>query len=289
MRPLLSRITAGLAAAALSAFPYPSPPNILFFVAEVAAHSALHLSKPPSLPPHLLSAPRRRLYHVVPMKPPSSSPPPPLTFSSPESLSDWIRPHLPVDPVASWGAVPGTKSLSNLWLEINHGETSLELKPNSQDDARGEKDGTFTVLRVVNVTIVRIRNSRGEVLVESHQLLSDGTVRHRSRPLSEKMMPGEAVEEAAHRAVREELGKDVVRILPGSYQMRVEERASASYPGLPARYILHSVDAEVEGLPEVGEFSSEENGEGVEAVEKAVFVRRHFWKWVDVDGIIQQS
>ncbi|XP_074589970.1 uncharacterized protein LOC141845866 isoform X2 [Curcuma longa] len=265
MRPLLSRITA-----------------------EAAALSALHLSKPPSLPANLLSAPRRRLYHVVPMRPPSSSPPP-ITFSSPESLSDWIRPHLPFDPVASWGAVPGTKSLSNLWLEINHGETSLELQPNSQDDAIGEKDGAFTVLRVVNVAIVRIRNSRGEVLVESHQLLSDGTVRSRSRPLSEKMMPGEAVEEAAQRAVREELGKDVVRILPGSYQMRVEERASASYPGLPARYILHSVDAEVEGLPEVGEFSSEENGEGVVAVEKAVFVRRHFWKWVDINGIIQQS
>ncbi|KAG6517593.1 hypothetical protein ZIOFF_020989 [Zingiber officinale] len=224
MRTLLSRITAGLTAAALSAFPFPSPPNLLFFVAEAAALSALHLSKPPS---PLIFFPR-------------------LAVAS-TTLSDWIRPHLPFDPVASRGAVPGTKSLSNLWLEINHGETNLELQPNSQDDARGEKDGTFTVLPVVNVAIVRIRNTRGEVLVESHQLLSDDTVRHRSRPLSEKMMPGEVVEEAAQRAVREELRK--------------------------MWYILHSVDAEVEGLPEVGEFSSEENGEGVEAV-KAVFV----WK-----------
>lgn len=103
-------------------------------------------------------------------------------------------------------------------------------------------------------------------------------------------MPGEPVEAAVARAVREELGKDVVKIVPGSYNMRVEERTSASYPGLPARYVLHSVDAEVEGLPEEGEFSTEENGEGIEAMEKAIFVRRHFWKWVtDDDGSIERA
>ncbi|KAG6498305.1 uncharacterized protein LOC121991573 [Zingiber officinale] len=287
MRSVPSRVTAGLIAAFLSACPFPSPPNLLFFAAAAAALSVLHLSKARARPLTPLCS-RREVSLTVAMRS-TVSPPPSLTFSSPESLSDWIRPHLPFDPVGSWGAVPGSKSLVNLWIEVNRGETSLLLLPDSEGDPSGEKEGTSTILRVVNVAIVRIRNSRGEVLVESHQILSDGTVRHRYRPLSEKMMPGEAVEEAAVRAVREELGKDAVRIIPGSYRMRMEDRASASYPGLPGRYILHTVDADVEGLPEVGEFSTEENGEGVEAAEKGVFVRKHFWKWIADDGGMQQS
>ncbi|WOL18158.1 hypothetical protein Cni_G26951 [Canna indica] len=276
---LPSRVTAGLAAALLSAFPFPSPPNLLLFAAAAASLSVLHLFKPPSLPPS------RGLHHSVGMKRVAS---PSLSFSSPESLSDWIRPRLPSDAFASWGASPGTKSLHNLWLEISQGETSLLLLSDPQDAPRGDDDGSCTLVRVVNVAAVRIRNPRGAVLVESHQLLSDGSIRYRFRPLSEKMIPGESVEEAAARAVREELGKDVVKIVPGSYQTRVEEKASVSYPGLPARYVLHSIEAEVEGLPEEGEFSTEEGGEGVEAMEKAVFVRRHFWKWVDDEGDIRQ-
>ncbi|XP_074565733.1 uncharacterized protein LOC141822198 [Curcuma longa] len=289
MRSLPSRVTAGLIAALLSACPFPSPPNLLFFAAAAAALSVLHLSKPSvSPPPPVLSRRRHGFHRAVELRRAASSPPS-LTFSSPELLSDWIRPYLPFDPVDSWGAVPGSKSLINLWIEVNRGETSILLLPDSEADSIGENDGALTALRVVNVAIVRIRNPRGEVLVESHQILSDGTVRRRYRPLSEKMMPGEAVEEAAVRAVREELGKDAVRIVPGSYELRVEDRASTSYPGLPARYILHIVDADVDGLPEAGEFSTEENGEGVEAAEeKAVFVRKHFWKWVEDDGSMHQ-
>ncbi|KAF2566040.1 hypothetical protein F2Q68_00023931 [Brassica cretica] len=109
--------------------------------------------------------------------------------------------------------------------------------------------------------------------------VSDGSVRERFRPLSEKMKPDETPEEAVFRAVREELGSifsgedDVVRrikILPGSYSRRVEEKNSMSYPGLPARYALHSVDATVEGLPEE-DFCTEENecdGESVDDSEE---------------------
>lgn len=128
------------------------------------------------------------------------------------------------------------------------------------------------------------------MLIESHQLLSDGTVRHRQRPLSEKMKPGESVEEAATRAVLEELGPRTVKILPGTYVVKEEERASVSYPGLPARYVLHSVEAEVDGLTEeFSEFSTEEFGEGcdyddVQTAGKTVFVKKHFWKWVPNDG-----
>lgn len=101
------------------------------------------------------------------------------------------------------------------------------------------------------------------------------------------MRPGESPEEAAARAVREELGEGaVVRVAEGQCETRVEERESLSYPGLRARYVLHTVEAvAVDGLPKEGEFETEETGEGVEESENAVAVRRHYWKWVDDDQL----
>lgn len=168
-------------------------------------------------------------------------------------------------------------------------------------------------VRTVEVVVVRIVRSDGKLLVESRQELSNGEVRHRGRPLSEKMKPGESVDAAVHRALKEELGlessvqigtlgsvdhddrnsgsgiRGIVRILPGSYVKTVEERASASYPGLPARYVLHTVVAEVEGLPE-GEFCTEEVNEYGNLDEKgvadcAVTCKKHFWEWVDSDSV----
>ncbi|XP_042519460.1 uncharacterized protein LOC122093242 [Macadamia integrifolia] len=208
----------------------------------------------------------------------------PNHFSTPQSLSDWLRPRLPSDSFASWGVKPGTKNVHNLWLEIAEGETSLiDSSP---------------PLRTVHVVTVRVIDGHGSVLLESHQELSDGSLRERCRPLSEKMKPGESVEDAVRRAVREELGSiiqgslddELVRIVPGSYLKKEEERLSVSYPGLPAYYVLHSVDAWVDGLPE-GEFFTEEDEEyrdcsEAEAVaNKAVFVKRHFWKWATSDPV----
>ncbi|XP_073131160.1 uncharacterized protein [Henckelia pumila] len=231
-------------------------------------------------------------------KPPNPSRHPTPPFATPQSLSEWLRPRLPSDSFASWGVKPGTKNVHNLWLEIAEGETFLA-------------DSTPPV-RKVEVVIVRIIRFDNKVLVESHQELSDGAVRYRSRPLSEKMKPGESVEAAVFRAVKEELGSiikstpcgnsnlvnldndhhsnnisGIVKILPGSYVKKVEERVSASYPGLPACYLLHTVDAEVEGLPE-GEFSTEElneygNSDGTNS--DAVSCKKHYWKWVDFDSL----
>ncbi|KAG9455460.1 hypothetical protein H6P81_008364 [Aristolochia fimbriata] len=207
----------------------------------------------------------------------------PLHFPSPQSLSDWLKPRLPSDSLSAWGLSPGTKNLHNLWLEVSQGETSL--------------DDSSPPTRTVHVATIRILSptSPTRVLIESHQELSDGSLRHRRRPLSEKMKPGEGIQQAVRRAVREELGSLVphnnddqsVRIVPGSYTERVEERLSASYPGLPARYLLHSVDAWVDGLPD-GDFSTEEaaeyeDSEDVRAAHKAVFVKKHYWKWVRAD------
>ncbi|KAE8710733.1 caffeic acid 3-O-methyltransferase 1-like isoform 1 [Hibiscus syriacus] len=174
----------------------------------------------------------------------SSKHPPCLTpgspFPTPQALSDWLKPRLPSESLASWGVKPGTKNVHNLWLELSEGEISLlDSSP---------------PLRTVNVVTVRILGKDNLVLVESRHELSDGSVRDRFRPLSEKMKPHETTEEAVVRAVKEELGSvvdsGVVRIVPGSYRKKLEERNSVSYPGLPARYVLHSVDAWVEGFPE---------------------------------------
>lgn len=206
-------------------------------------------------------------------------------FANPQSLSDWLKPRLPSDSFASWGVKPGTKNVHNLWLELSQGEVSLA--------------DSNPPIRTVNVVSVRIIGKDNRVLVDSHQELSDGSIRYRSRPLSEKMKPGEIPEEAAFRALKEELGSvlkasvhdihGVVRIVPGSSHSRIEERNSVSYPGLPARYVLHSMDAVVDGLPEE-EFCTEEEEEYVEseetkAADKAISVKRHHWKWVNSDSI----
>lgn len=217
------------------------------------------------------------------MRPPS--PPRSLAFPTIDSLAAFLRPRLPASALASWGPSPGTKTLLNLFLELSHGDCALlpaADPPRTQHPA---------VVRAVHVATVRIRNRRGARLVETQQLLSDGTLRRRGpRPLSEKMRPGESPEAAAARAVREELGERVrVRILGGAggaeAEPRVEERESASYPGLPARYVLHAVDAEVvESVPEDGEFETEETGEDEgEGGGGAITVKRHYWKWLDDD------
>ncbi|PKA46139.1 hypothetical protein AXF42_Ash015430 [Apostasia shenzhenica] len=281
--PAVGKISATFLSSLISS---PPPPELLLVFA--AALSFLVAVKSPFSPP-----PLRIRRHSLPTLSMSSSPSPSrraaLTFSSPESLSDWLKPRLPPGAIASWGASPGTKTLYNLWIEVSNGETSL-LVPSPprdpEDEGASVEHGTSTPLRAVNVATVKIRNHRGALLVESHQLLSDGSFRRRGRPLSEKMLPGEAVEDSVLRAVKEELGVAAsgnVRIVPDSYEMRIEEKPSASYPGLPAQYVLHSVEVQVDGLPEDGEFSTEEIGEGVEETTggPAVFVRKHFWKWVD--------
>ncbi|PON71960.1 RING-H2 zinc finger protein [Parasponia andersonii] len=204
-------------------------------------------------------------------------------FANPQSLSEWLKPRLPSDSFASWGVKPGTKNVHNLWLELSEGETSLA--------------DSSPPVRTVHVVTVRILDKDNRILIESHQELSDGSVRSRERPLSEKMKPSEDLESAVVRAVDEELGSIIsgsgnipgVEIVPGSYRRKVEERNSVSYPGLPARYELHSVEAVVDGLPD-GEFCTVEEEEYVDCensrvADEAVSVKKHFWRWVSADSV----
>lgn len=115
------------------------------------------------------------------------------------------------------------------------------------------------------------------------------------------MKPDETPQSAVYRAVKEELGSilgdsdcsQVVRIVPDSYEMKVEERNSASYPGLPACYVLHSMDVWVQGLPEEDFCTVEEEeyeiSEDSTIANQAVSVKKHFWKWVSPDSLDSSS
>ncbi|KAG2390978.1 uncharacterized protein HKW66_Vig0132610 [Vigna angularis] len=155
----------------------------------------------------------------------------PHNFASPQSLSDWLKPRLPSESFALLGVKPGTKNVHNLWLKLSQGETSLV--------------DSSPLIRTVHVVLVCVTAKHGKVLVESHQDLSDGNIRKRSRPFSEKMKPNEYPESVAVRGIFEELSfvivgagpnpeiADNVTIDPNSYEMWVEERDSSSYLGFP--------------------------------------------------------
>lgn len=205
----------------------------------------------------------------------------PCAIGSAQGLARWLNTRMISTRLDTWGVEPGTKNVTNLWVELAEGEITLE-------DSCPPK-------RTVNVVSVNIRNKSGQVLLESHQEMGDGSTRFRNRPLSEKMKAGETVEEACRRGICEELGlvlgsPDKIELLMDSYEKEVEERDSLSYPGLLTCYVVHKVDAVVADLPESDFFTDEDedgrmNGNhgflfsssGIR--EKAISVKRHFWKW----------
>ncbi|CAM6129490.1 unnamed protein product [Calypogeia fissa] len=195
-----------------------------------------------------------------------------------EDLQLWMEDRLGSSVVSQWGIAPGSKKIANLWHELTSGESSLQ-------DSRPPK-------RTVNVASVKIKNEKGEVLVEAYQEMSDGRRRERNQPLSEKFKPGEGVEEACLRGICEELGADLgsrekVTMISDSYTKKEQERDSISYPGLPTQFIIHSMEARIPQLPE-SEFStfegeSEQESLGIDdsaPPKTAVGVNRHFWKWI---------
>jgi hypothetical protein len=168
-----------------------------------------------------------------------------------DSLARWLRAG-GVDPDAF--GVGASKSLDDLALEVARGETLLDRVP---------PDGP--AVRRVRVLRLLIRDASAEssassassslrrVLVEARQEWSDGRTRERGTPLSEKLLGGERWQDAAPRAVAEELGS----CLSPGYSFRASEsattrttrRESASYPGLASVYEMITADATVDGLP----------------------------------------
>lgn len=204
-----------------------------------------------------------------------------------ESISDlrnWLQERLPENILDVWGALEGSKSLKNLWIEIVDGESWLE-------DSSPPK-------RVVNVACVRILNGHGQELIESRQEMEKGSFRTRNRPLSEKIKGGESVREACLRGIQEELGEygtpGNVTLFPHTYYKEKAEHSSGSYPGLPTAYVFHKITAQVTGLPR-DDFCTDEceshvpcaKGSEIHGLEEedgqdeleAVGVRKHFWVW----------
>ncbi|KAJ0080080.1 hypothetical protein Patl1_23416 [Pistacia atlantica] len=115
------------------------------------------------------------------------------SFATPQSLSNWLNPHLSSNSFTS----------HNLWLELSEGETCLvDSNP---------------PIRIVNVVTISILEKNNQILVESRQELSN-----------EKMKANETHEEVIVHAVKEELGFDgnTVRIVLMSYNKKVEEGSS---------------------------------------------------------------
>jgi len=143
------------------------------------------------------------------------------------------------------------KSIQMLLQEIEEGETTLTLS----------KDGT--PLRSVAILNALVQDSQGRTLIEEAQTLASGARRIRQLPLSEKMLPGETLQDSVVRAIEEELGTllsnpaAAISIDEGSYHVIEESKESMSYPGLKSVYTCHRVKVKVGGLPE-GDFQTEE-------------------------------
>ena len=215
------------------------------------------------------------------------------TGGAPDSLAAWLRAH-GVDPGFA-SAANDTKSISELATEVRLGETTLEALPGGG------------AVRRVRVLRLLIRDDRDRVLIETRQEWSDGRVRERGTPLSEKMRRDEDWRDAARRAVLEELGsclfltkhatptavdadggedaasdadsetyRSVARLVTLDESSvafsSITKSTSASYPGLRSAYDFVTVDARVRGLPECDETfvsGGEKNNDDAYAAEPA--------------------
>lgn len=158
----------------------------------------------------------------------------------------------------AWGK-ENSKSLRNLWQELEAGEVQLNESP---------------PLRVVEVVQIIIKRD-DTILVEAEQEFVNGQRRFRNQPPSEKVKPGESVQEAATRCLKEELGlePELISLDLASHRQHQTNTNSISYPGLPSQYNFHLLEAAVSGLPN-DEFWRENLAEG-----NVDPVKRHRWAW----------
>ncbi|WP_374689711.1 NUDIX domain-containing protein [Promineifilum sp.] len=179
-------------------------------------------------------------------------------FADPAALEAWLRGHgLPLD---VWGQ-GRAKRVADLWAECAAGETTLHDDP---------------LQRRVRVAQVLIR--RGErLLIEVEQEMTDGRRRARLLPPSEKLKGEESPLAAAARCLAEELGlagRDVKLRELGQPARRVVD--SPSYPGLPTIYLIYTVEATADALPEADFWRDN--------VAQGDVVRRHLWGWRGEQG-----
>ncbi|MFQ5399212.1 MAG: NUDIX domain-containing protein [Anaerolineae bacterium] len=187
-----------------------------------------------------------------------------IQFNGPDELGTWLM-GAGID-VSVWGT-GGRKRVADLWRELVTGDCVLETEPPRR------------VVRVAQIIIRRGSN----VLVEAEQVLEDGQQRSRHVLPSEKMKPGEPFADAALRCLCEEMGvhAEDVHFLGATYQRRERLADSRSYPGLPACYVIHSIEAQVAGLPDTDFWRDNA------AYPEGDPVQRHRWAWRSGTGVIQ--
>lgn len=181
-----------------------------------------------------------------------------MNLTSLQELHDWLIAK-EID-ITIWGRSEGTKTILHLWEEIVAGETSLQDEP---------------PLRIVDAVEIIIRQG-DRVLYEVAQEMEGGGSRPRCYPPSEKIKWGETVQQAALRGLNEELGlvAAAITLVENSYHQRQRQIPSISYPGLNTLYQLHSLEAQVVGLP-TGNFTTHEA-----AGNSHDPVTRHHWAWL---------
>lgn len=172
------------------------------------------------------------------------------------TLESWLE-QAGIDTTA-WGKCQA-KSVDALWKELKQGEITLQREP---------------LLREVEVVQIIIRRD-AFVLLEVEQELGNGE--HRSRNIfpSEKLRSGEDFLTAAKRGLQEEmdLNPQTVIFLSHSYKKKQHTNSSPSYPNLPTRYTIHSIEAVVSELP-LGDFWCEN-----QAHTAGDPVKQHCWGW----------
>lgn len=185
-----------------------------------------------------------------------------VLFTDVDSLQTWLV-GCGID-VSSWNAGEA-KSIENLLGEVSSGETQLFDDPPT---------------RKVEVVQVIIRRNQF-MLIEAEQIFSNGRIRLRDVPPSEKMHPGENPFDAAVRCLEEELGctPDQITVYPESYDRFVRRGPSRSYPGLITEYHIHSVHAAVSGLPDTTFYTDESAKSATDPVSQ------HRWEWQKVESV----
>lgn len=185
-----------------------------------------------------------------------------LAFKDPTTLSTWLQAH-GIDS-RQWGQA-NSKTAVHLWQELATGEATLQVDP---------------VCRLVQVVELLVQQA-GLLLLEVAQEMEDGRVRYRNRFPSEKMKPGETVQEASLRCLWEEVGLQPhqVHILSDTPQPQIVERESDSYPGLRSRYTTFRLETAVACLPPHPFWQDNAS------YQKGDPVRRHRWAWVTSDTV----
>lgn len=181
-----------------------------------------------------------------------------VTLKNEEELCAWLQAQ-DID-VSDWGN-QSAKSIQDLWNEYLLGEIQLEQRP---------------LRRVITGVVQVLIFKESRMLMEVHQQLTDGRMRLRNRPPSEKRKPGESQTDTARRCLFEELEctQDQIQSLwLLNEQPQMEHRFSLSFPGLLTCYPVYQVVADVEGLPDSA-FQTQERGDS-----RGSAVKVHHWDW----------